>query len=350
MREFLLLSILLALLPTQGWTAPPYRTERIVLVVIDGVRYSESLGDSTRSVMPHLWNELAPAGTINHCFFNDGETETFAGHAALLTGVYRDYPNWALNFFGLRIHRPRPEDPTLFEYFRKATGAPRDALWVVASKFKLGNFDHSSHEEYGEEFGGEQAAGKGFTLPGTGNRWDESTWEKVLEVIADHSPRILVINLADPDRRAHDGDWEGYLEAIRENDGRIASLWGFLQRDPTYQGKTALIVTADHGRHPDTVDGGFREHGDECPGCRHILLAALGPDFQEGVELHQYRTQIDLVPTLGEILGFPTPYARGQVMWELLRPELVPTTAPPPPTTILSELPPWCYLAEAPSR
>lgn len=303
-----------------------YRTERVVLVVLDGVRYTETLGDTTRALMPRLWSELAPQGIVNHCFFNAGLTRTYPGHAAILTGVYREYTNGATNFFGLKFRPPHPQDPTLFEYYRRATSAPESAVWLVASKFKLGRLDHSSHEEYGEEFEGEQSAGKGFALPGTGNRTDAETWRKTLKVIAREAPRILVVNLADPDRRAHDGDWEGYLRAIREADDRIASLWGMLQQDSNYRDKAALLVTADHGRARNDEEGAFRDHSHGCRGCRHLLFLALGPDFRAGASLHRYRTQIDILPTLSELLAIPTPYARGEVMWELLRPEALPAT------------------------
>ncbi len=89
--------------------------------------------------------------------------------------------------------------------------------------------------------------------------------------------------------------------------------WARVQPDPVYAGRTTLLVTNDHGRH----DYDFQGHGDDCEGCRHIQLLALGPDTPAGLISTDPRSIPDIAPTIGELLGFPTEQATGTAMTEL---------------------------------
>ena len=70
-------------------------------------------------------------------------------------------------------------------------------------------------------------------------------------------------------------------------------------------------MTNDHGRHED-AHGGFKNHGDSCEGCRHIMLLAIGPRFTPGVEIKEPAYQIDIAPTAAEILGIAFPSVEGK--------------------------------------
>jgi arylsulfatase A-like enzyme len=96
-------------------------------------------------------------------------------------------------------------------------------------------------------------------------------------------------------------------------------LWKFLQEDSYYSGKTTLFVTNDHGRHDDYVSNGFVNHGDNCYGCRHIELLAIGPDFPKGKVISKSYNQTDIAPTIGKILGFNPHNAQGTPIYELLK-------------------------------
>jgi hypothetical protein len=130
-------------------------------------------------------------------------------------------------------------------------------------------------------------------------------------------PAILAMNLGQTDQIAHTGDWPGYLHALWVADSLVFDLWTKIQADTALAGKTALIVTNDHGRHDD-AHGGFQNHGDGCTGCRTVQLLALGPDFRTGYVSAASVRQIDIAPTCGALLGIPTPYAAGVVMDSLL--------------------------------
>ncbi|MFM7388247.1 MAG: hypothetical protein ACKO5L_08820, partial [Bacteroidota bacterium] len=35
-----------------------YQSENIVIIVMDGARYSETFGDTSHAYIPHLWNSM----------------------------------------------------------------------------------------------------------------------------------------------------------------------------------------------------------------------------------------------------------------------------------------------------
>ena len=78
----------------------------------------------------------------------------------------------------------------------------------------------------------------------------------------------------------------------------------FLRTQYFYKDKTALFITNDHGRHSDDISDGFQSHGDNCDGCRHISLLALGTDFTPETVINRNYEQIDLAPTIATLLNF----------------------------------------------
>ena len=264
--------------------------QNAIIIVIDGARYSETFGaDST--YIPHIWNQLRVQGTIWTNFYNEGITKTDPGHASISTGVWEQIDNRG---------RLRPQHPTIFEYFRKATGAPESSAVVVVGKNKLDILTYSTHPDYGVSY-------KACSFIAS---HDTSVVRKLKEVIHQNHPQLVLVNLPTTDIVAHLKDWNGYLISIRRADSLVAEIWSDVQADSIYRNKTTLFITNDHGRHDD-LHGGFAEHGDSCNGCRHIMLFAIGKGFPKNGIVQTKRTQCDITPTIGELLSFPTPYSTG---------------------------------------
>jgi Metalloenzyme superfamily. len=118
------------------------------------------------------------------------------------------------------------------------------------------------------------------------------------------------VNLPSTDAAGHSGNRNQYLSAIHAADSLIYDIWQTLQADSLYRSNTTLFVTNDHGRH-DNLHGGFKNHGDDCEGCRHIMLFAIGRGFPVNTVVTKRRTQCDIAPTVGELLSFPTLYSTG---------------------------------------
>ena len=267
------------------------RSKHVVIVVLDGVRYTETFGDSTHSNIPVIWNQLRPQGTLYTSFRNDGVTWTNSSHASILSGTRDSVRNNGTQ---------RPHSPTLFEYFRKHTAGKAEQCWVALGKTKLQMLSHSNHPNYGAAYGAKVKTSRA--------EYDDiTTFENARSVLSGYHPAITIVNLAATDELAHNNRREEYISAINRADLLIGLVWNVIQSDSLLHDRTTMFVMNDHGRH--TKD--FTTHGDQCEGCQHIMLLVLGPDTQKGVIDSTLCKQIDIAPTVGRLLGFPTPFSAG---------------------------------------
>ena len=285
---------ILALLILLAGSLCAQQTSFVIVVVIDGVRYTESFGDPTHQWIPRIWTDLRPQGVIYTAYSNDGLTETNPGHASIATGAWQTITNDGLE---------RPHTPTLFEYHRKGLGSGTAEHFVVLGKTKLNILAFSDHPEYGSTFGA--------SVAGTPSQYnDQLAADTLKRVLRTNHPHLVILNLPNSDNVAHSGNWAGYLSSVRNADSLTYEIWNTVQNDSVMKGKTTMFVTNDHGRHTTSFSG----HGDGCDGCRHLMLLVIGPDTPSGVTDALPRKQIDIVPTIGALLGFPTPYATGNVI------------------------------------
>ena len=285
----------------------PYKTRNVFIVVIDGPRYTETWGDPKKEHIPRLANDLAPHGVVYTNFRCDGPTSTNPGHAALVTGHYQ-----YINNNGAQL----PMYPTITQLFLKHTNLPATSAWVITSKDKLHVLVDSAAAEWTGRYVAASNCGRTGTFP-SGYREDAATFQELQRIVKAHHPRLVVLNFKEPDSSGHARNWPGYLQGIRDTDEYVYRLWQLLQADPFYKDQTTLFVTNDHGRHQDGHLDGFVSHGDDCEGCRHINLFAIGPDFKKGVVENTRREQVDVPVTAAKLLGFSIPGAAGDVMNEL---------------------------------
>lgn len=287
--------------------AGTFKTKHVVILVMDGARYSETWGDPGHRYIPRIAGELAPQGVVFTNFRNQGKTETVPGHTALCTGVYQT----KMNNGGKEI----PSHPSLLQYLLRQTGAPASQAWINSSKDKLVVLADCTDPEWKGRFRPSTDCGKSGNGKG-GYRDDSTTFVRAKEILHRDAPALLVINFKDPDSCGHENKWEAYLGAIRQTDSYAADLWGCIQADSVLRDSTALFIVNDHGRH--TRD--FKSHGDNCDGCRHILCVALGPDFPRGVVNEEPCGQIDIPATAAQLLGVEMPTGQGHTL-----PGLVPS-------------------------
>ncbi len=282
--------------------AAPALQPKVVIAVVDGWRFEDTYGDPSHANLPHVWNELRPLGTTYSQFYNLGQTATAQGHAAILGGVWQPIANDGTG---------RPTAPTLFEYYRRATGAPATDTALVFNgepDGKAGRWAYSTAPGYG-------AAYAATIYHGNGDGFDDNVvLTTALGALAQH-PRLALIAFPAVDEWAHTGDFNGYLSAIQSVDAVLAQLWQALQADPFYAGQTTLIITNDHGRRLDD----FTQHGGDTISEQHVTLLVLGPRTPAGVELTTTHTLRDIAPTVGVLLNIPTPLAQGEVLWDVIR-------------------------------
>lgn len=299
--------VLLALLSLAMASATETRTGHVVILVMDGARWSETWGDARHQHIPRIAAELAPQGVVLTQFRNRGITVTNPGHAALCTGVYQEIANNG---------KELPRFPSLFQYLRRDQQLPATAVWVVTSKDKLAVLSDTSAAGWQGQH--RPSVDSGVDGQGGGGyRTDALTMARATAVLTTHAPKAMIINFLGPDSKGHANKWEGYLAAIREVDGYAADLWKLIQADARLKDRTALFIVNDHGRHLDQIKDGFVSHGCSCEGCRHILCVALGPDFKRGVEIATPCHQPDITATAARLLQVTMPTGTGQVMQDL---------------------------------
>lgn len=112
-------------------------------------------------------------------------------------------------------------------------------------------------------------------------RFDALTQSHALQALKRDKPRVLYVSFNDTDDFAHEGHYDQVLLAAQRADRFVSELWQALQADPAYAGKTNLIVTVDHGRGTETRDS-WRHHGRPFIGSDGTWFAALGPDVRAG--------------------------------------------------------------------
>jgi hypothetical protein len=296
-------------------TVQAYDTENLILVSIDGIRDLEAFScefppqDDNHPYIPFIYDQLKPQGTAYTEMYNIFCTITSPGHASMLTGNWEIFPNYNIDHY-----HTRSWSPTIFEYARKELNLSRSDTWCVVGKLNCVENNWSLHPEYGEDFGANL-----IKYPdGYKYETDSLTTDKALEIMEADHPSLLFVNLQDVDTAGHSGIYELYLAAIRKADRAVQRFWNRIQEDPFYSGKTTLMVTTDHGRHSPGY-GGFQNHGGMCHGCKHVMFLAVGPDTPADQEISRRVYQIDIAPTIGELMGFSTPYSRGQVLEEAIR-------------------------------
>ena len=273
--------------------------QNVVFVVIDGARYSETLGDPSRTWVPEM-DALTHQGTYIDEFYNDGYTYTSRAIPALWCGSWTEVRDTTVN----EINTQYAVDPTIFEYYRKQTGASADSCYYVLkslSSLWLPSF----HPDYGPDYWP--------NLHSVGAT-DEDVLHEAQSVIATDHPQLLWVYFADVDYAGHHLGWEGYTRAIEIADSLVGELWATIQADPVYQDNTTMFVTNDHGRH--TGDD-FAGHGDDCEGCRHIMFLAIGPTVAQNQVTTLQRVLPDAMVTAAHMLDINTELATGDVCSEI---------------------------------
>lgn len=291
----------------------------VILVIIDGARYSETLGDSLGRYIPRM-RDLAQQGVVIDTMLNDSITVTKRAIPAIWSGSWSIPKDTMVNGFLNQYATV----PTVWEYFRKSRNVDSThALYIM--KWLATPWIQSYYPQYGPSYW------PWYVLQGT---TDLDVWQIAKSKLQSHHPELAVIYLPDVDSSPGRG-WAAYTQAIVTADSIVGMLWDYLQSDSIYRNTTSLIVTNDHGRHLEGIQNGFVSHGDGCWGCRHIMFLGVGAGFKKGKHTSIRRAIPDIAPSIGALLQFPTPYASGKSMTEIFNVTDVKMQLKPIPMTIL---------------
>jgi hypothetical protein len=147
---------------------------------------------------------------------------------------------------------------------------------------------------------------------------DEMSVYIAKHLMTQFAPSLLWITLHDIDI-AHSGTFSLYLDGIKRSDRLCAELWQAIQKDPGYANKTTMFILPDFGRDSDIDAGGngFQHHRTGDAMSRTTWMMVLGPNVKQNVVVDRAVESIDLVPTLGALLGFNPRYSPGKPLPEV---------------------------------
>jgi hypothetical protein len=281
--------------------------------------------------------------------------------ASLATGVYETLNNFSA---------VPPDHPTVFEYFRKDLKRPASDAWVVAPSNGFNRIGESDARSYGQGLGARvvlpkhlldaATSGRGgefdhllrdnyetplYTPKMAGGEFELEQLERMLKLSVDdfkahartvsspdelsmyivkrlmreQSPSLLWVTMHDIDI-AHSGAYSLYVDAIQRTDRLCGELWKAVQSEPEYAGNTTMLILPDFGRDDDSDPGGngFQHHRTGDAASRTTWMVALGAGVRQGVVYDRPMQSIDLVPTLGAMMGFSANLSQGKPIQELL--------------------------------
>jgi hypothetical protein len=333
----------------------------IVITFGGGARDQETFAPEGQINIPHMLGELIPQSSFFTQVTNNGILGHYVATASLATGVYETLNNFSA---------VPPDHPTIFEYFRKDLGRPVSDAWVVAPSNGFNRIGESGCRSYGPGFGARvilpkhllSAASGGSNVDYghllhdnyetplyapeiSGGEVELKQLEQILKLSVDdftshartlsspdelsvfiarrlmreESPSLLWITMHDIDV-AHSGAFSLYVDAIRRTDRLCAELWKAVREEPEYAGNTTLFILPDFGRDADQDSGGngFQHHRTGDPASRTTWMMAMGEGVRPGVVYDSPIQSIDLVPSIGSMMGFSAVQTQGKRIEELL--------------------------------
>jgi hypothetical protein len=331
----------------------------IVITFGGGARDQETFAPEGQENIPNMLRELVPQSSFFTQVVNQGILGHYVATASLATGVYETLNNFSA---------VPPQHPTVFEYFRKDLHRPLSDAWVVAPSNGFNRIGESDYRSFGPGMGARvvlpkhllAAAGNGadyehllrdnyetplYTPPLAGGEFELQQLEMILKLSVDdfkahartlsspdelsmyiarrlmrqEAPSLLWITMHDIDI-AHAGAYSLYVDAIRRTDRLCAELWKAVESEPEYAGNTTLFILPDFGRDGDQDAGGngFQHHRTGDTASRTTWMMALGTGVRQGVVYDSPMQSIDLVPTLGAMMGFSASLSQGKLIKELV--------------------------------
>ena len=322
---------------------------QVVVVTLDGARYREIF----EGIEPRLAAERGPiSGTVNdpaelmpnlHRLMNDGAALGAPGHGASISASgpqFLSLPGYSEIFTGRRVTGCADngcQGTSARTIADELAEQPRGWKSAVVTSWPdiervAGRNEHVAVSA-GRHAGAtrsrfERADAVGVALrkaeaqapwPGNGDfRRDRSTAELSLAYLRAEQPDYMFVGLGETDEFAHQGNYAGYLEALREADRYLGELSAELAARAQSGVRTALFVTADHGR-----AAAFKDHGQAFPESARVWLVASGRAIAARglVASPLERHLADITPTVRVLFGLPADRGEsaGFPLWELLQ-------------------------------
>jgi hypothetical protein len=288
-------------------------------------RYLRDTSEARReALMPFFWGTVAKNGQV---FGNPAKKAT----AKITNGLKFSYPGYSELFCGVadpridsNAKRPNP-NLSVLEFLNGRPGF-KDRVEAVCSwdvfpfifrSKESGLRVHAGWEPIAADKPTERERELNEALERLPRYWTDCSFD-IFTMGASRSalerrkPRVLYIGLGETDEWGHGRRYDLYLDAANKADRFLAQLWEQLGNDPQYKGKTALIITTDHGRGVNRLD--WTDHGKSVPEAEFIWIAVLSPNVpamgeRENIEVTQSQVAATIAALLGEDFRAASPKA-----------------------------------------
>ncbi len=348
-----LILTVLALVITSQIFAQQHKTENVIIVTLDGLRWQElyrgadsalinskytdgkkevrknywtESTDQRRALLfPFFWSTIAKQGQLYgnrdlgskdevanpYHFSYPGYNEIFTGFPDVRMNTNDPITNPNMNLFEFLNKQKGFENKVAvfssWERFTQIFNVNRSGLPVNAGYMKLNNTAANERLKFLNEMQNEAPH-----YLGDSTRIDFLTFEFGKQYLKQFKPRALYIAFDETDDMAHAGYYKFYLDRAHQEDDFLKQLWEYVQTDPAYKNKTTLIITCDHGRGDKTIDS-WRDHGSNIIHSEQTWFAVIGPDTPPMGEMKNETTTYhkQLAQTISKLLGFDFKAAAG---------------------------------------
>lgn len=340
--------IFLILLLCSAFTSKAQQAENIIIITTDGFRWQEAfkgmdetlardkkfnqadsayiykkywadnINERREKLMPFMWSVLAKKGQIygNRTLGNKVNNAnpywfSYPGYNEIMTG----YADTLIN----SNHYPANPNVTILEYLnmqpkikgRVTAFGAWDAFDNILNEKRAGFPVISAFDKVGGKNPTEKQKLINAMLADSFKPFHEEecldvfTHYGALDELKTNKPRVLYISYGETDEWAHAGFYRSYLDAAHQVDAWIKEIWDFVQNDPQYKDKTALVFTTDHGR-GDITKSEWTSHGPKIKDASEIWFATMGPLIEAKGEMKNENQlyQNQFAQTMAKIMGY----------------------------------------------
>jgi hypothetical protein len=313
------LAVISAVLLLAGGTASAEpKTENVILLMTDGLRWQEVFNGAEESLiskedggvkdveglraqfwrdtpearrealLPFIWGTIGRQGQIY------GNREK-GSYGQVTNGMHFSYPGYNETLTGFADPAIDSNDKipnknvTVFEWLNRQNGLQGkvaafgvwDCFPYIFNRDRCGFYINSGFEPVPGDNTNPRLAAinelKASTNPVLGAEPQDSfAIASAIEYLKDHKPRVFFLSLNETDAWGHAGRYDLYLNAAHKADAGFKQLWETLQSIPQYRDKTSIVLTVDHGR--GDAPSEWKSHGQKIAKSEFIWLAAIGPD------------------------------------------------------------------------
>ena len=129
-------------------------------------------------------------------------------------------------------------------------------------------------------------------------------------------PKFLMVNYNDPDY-VHWGFPAHYTNGIAIIDRGIQRLYETVSADGEYRDQTIFCIVPDCGRDSNQFLSVPYQHHFNSPSAHEIFALFVGAGIKRKQIVERKVSQIDVAPTLAELMGFKADYAEGKMLEEV---------------------------------